>query len=78
MIVRIGFFDHKSVEHVELRDLPLPLYADTVICPLVVNVVLADVLLDEGDVAVGCPVAVDGELADVVATVTFYLVIKDI
>ena len=41
-------------------------------------IVLADVLLNEGYIAIWGPVSVDSEFSDVVPTVTFNLVIKDI
>ena len=42
------------------------------------NVVLTDVLLDECDLAVGVPVAVDGEVADLVGAVALNLIIEDV
>lgn len=41
-------------------------------------IVLADVLLNEGYITIWGPVSVDSEFSDVVPTVTFNLVIKDI
>jgi hypothetical protein len=49
LIIWIGFFDHKCIEHVKLRNFPLSLNADPVICALIVHIVLADVLLYECD-----------------------------
>jgi hypothetical protein len=43
-----------------------------------VYIVLADVLLNEGYITIWGPVSVDSEFSDVVPTVTFNLVIKDI
>ena len=42
------------------------------------NVVLPDVLLDERDLSVGVPVAVDGKVADLVSSITFNLIIEDV
>ena len=78
MIKWVGFFEKECVEHVELRNLPLALYTNTIICSFVVYIVLADVLLNEGYITIWGPVSVDSEFSDVVPTVTFNLVIKDI
>ena len=56
----------------------MALYTDTIICSFVVYIVLADVLLNEGYITIWGPVSVDSEFSDVVPTVTFNLVIKDI
>lgn len=56
----------------------MALYTNTIICSFVVYIVLADVLLNEGYITIWGPVSVDSEFSDVVPTVTFNLVIKDI
>jgi hypothetical protein len=78
LLVRVSFFEHKSITHVILRYLPLSLNVHTIEGARVVNVVLADVLLDESNVAIGIPVATNGEFTNIVATSTLYLPIEDI
>ena len=78
MIIGIGFFEEKSVAHVELRNLPLTLHMDTIVGAFVVYVVLADVLLDKSHTTIRGPVSVNSEFTNVVATVTLYLIVKDI
>lgn len=45
---------------------------------LVVNVVLTNVLLDEGNLTVGVPVSVDSEFTNIVTTLSLNLAIENI